>query len=459
VTEPSASTADLVILGGGSGGYACALRAAQLGLSVVLVEKDKLGGTCLHRGCIPTKALLQAAEVADTARDGHQFGVKTALEGIDMGGVNKYKDGVVAKMFKGLQGLVSSRGIRYVEGTGKFVAPNAVDVDGQRYTGRSVVLATGSYAKSLPDLEIGGRFITSDQALNLDYVPQRVVVLGGGVIGVEFASVWRSFGAEVTVVEALPRLVPAEDDFCSKQLERAFRRRGITFKTGVRFTGATQSDSGVTVSLESGEQFEADLLLVAVGRGPNTADAGYAEAGVQMDRGFVLTDDRLRTNLPGVYALGDIVPGLQLAHRGFAQGIFLAEDIAGGAPAPIDEDGIPRVTYCEPQVASVGLTEALAKDRHGEIETIIYDLAGNGRSQILQTKGAIKLVRAKNGPVVGVHMVGDRVGELVGEAQLIVNWDAYPEDVAALVHAHPTQNEALGEAHLALAGKPLHAHG
>ena len=459
MTETSASTADLVILGGGSGGYACALRAAQLGLSVVLVEKDKLGGTCLHRGCIPTKALLQAAEVADAAREGHQFGVKTALEAIDMGGVNKYKDGVVAKMFKGLQGLVSSRGIRYVEGTGKFVAPDTVDVDGQRYTGHSIVLATGSYARSLPDLEIGGRFITSDQALNLDFVPDRVVVLGGGVIGVEFASVWRSFGAEVTVVEALPRLVPAEDDFCSKQLERAFRRRGITFKTGVRFTGATQSDSGVTVSLESGEQLEADLLLVAVGRGPNTAEAGYAEAGVAMDRGFVLTDERLRTNLPGVYALGDIVPGLQLAHRGFAQGIFLAEDIAGRSPAPIDENGIPRVTYCEPQVASVGLTEALAKDRHGDIETIVYDLAGNGRSQILQTRGAIKLVRAKNGPVVGVHMVGDRVGELIGEAQLIVNWEAYPEDVAALVHAHPTQNEALGEAHLALAGKPLHAHG
>ncbi len=453
------ASADLVILGGGSGGYACALRAAQLGLSVILVEKDKLGGTCLHRGCIPTKALLQAAEVADAAREGHQFGVKTALEGIDMGGVNKYKDGVVAKMFKGLQGLVSSRGISYVEGTGRFVAPNAVDVDGQRYTGRSIVLATGSYAKSLPDLEIGGRFITSDQALNLDYLPDRVVVLGGGVIGVEFASVWRSFGAEVTLIEALPRLVPAEDDFCSKQLERAFRRRGIKFKTGVRFTGARQSDSGVTVSLESGEQFEADLLLVAVGRGPNTADAGYTEAGVRMERGFVLTDERLRTNLPGVYALGDIVPGLQLAHRGFAQGIFLAEDIAGRNPTSIDEDGIPRVTYCEPQVASVGLTEVQAKDRHGEIETIIYDLAGNGRSQILQTKGAIKLVRAKDGPVLGVHMVGDRVGELVGEAQLIVNWEAYPEDVAALVHAHPTQNEALGEAHLALAGKPLHAHG
>jgi dihydrolipoyl dehydrogenase len=453
------TSADLVILGGGSGGYACALRAAQLGLSVVLVEKDKLGGTCLHRGCIPTKALLHAAEVADAARDGHQFGVKTVLEGIDMGGVNKYKDGVVAKMFKGLQGLVSSRGITYVEGNGRFVAPNAVDVDGRRYTGRSIVLATGSYAKSLPGLEIGGRVITSDQALNLDYLPERVVVLGGGVIGVEFASVWRSFGVEVIIVEALPRLVPAEDDFCSKQLERAFRRRGITFKTGVKFTGAKQSDSGVTVSLESGEQFEADLLLVAVGRGPNTADAGYAEAGVRMERGFVLTDDRLRTNLPGVYALGDIVPGLQLAHRGFAQGIFLAEDIAGRNPTPIDEDGIPRVTYCEPQVASVGLTEAQAKDRHGEVETITYDLAGNGRSQILQARGAIKLVRAQDGPVLGVHMVGARIGELVGEAQLIVNWDAYPEDVAALVHAHPTQNEALGEAHLALAGKPLHAHG
>ena len=453
------TSADLVILGGGSGGYACALRAAQLGLSVVLVEKDKLGGTCLHRGCIPTKALLHAAEVADAARDGHQLGVKTVLEGIDMGGVNKYKDGVVARMFKGLQGLVSSRGITYVEGSGRFVAPNAVDVEGQRYTGRNVVLATGSYARTLPDLEIGGRVITSDQALNLDYLPERVVVLGGGVIGVEFASVWRSFGAEVVIVEALPRLVPAEDDFCSKQLERAFRRRGITFKTGVRFTGASQSDSDVTVNLESGEQFEADLLLVAVGRGPNTAEAGYAEAGVQMEHGFVLTDERLRTNLPGVYALGDIVPGLQLAHRGFAQGIFLAEDIAGRNPTPIDEDGIPRVTYCEPQVASVGLTEAQARDSYREVETLTYDLAGNGRSQILQAKGAIKLVRAKDGPVVGVHMVGERIGELVGEAQLIVNWDAYPDDVAALVHAHPTQNEALGEAHLALAGKPLHAHG
>jgi dihydrolipoamide dehydrogenase len=457
------NTADLVILGGGSGGYACALRAAELGMSVVLVEKDKLGGTCLHRGCIPTKALLHAAEVADAARDGDQIGVKTSLAGIDMAGVNGYKDGVVGRLYKGLQGLVSSRGVTYVEGSGTFVGPNAVEVDGERYVGRHVVLATGSYARSLPDLEIGGRVITSDQALTLDHVPDRVVVLGGGVIGVEFASVWRSFGAEVTVVEALPRLVPNEDEWASKLLERAFRRRKIKAKTGVKFTGAKQDDDGVTVTLESGEVLEADLLLVAVGRGPNTAGHGYEEAGVTMERGFVLTDDRLRTNLDGVYAVGDIVPGLQLAHRGFQQGIFVAEDIAGQNPVVIDEAGIPRVTYCEPEVASVGLTEAQAKERHGEVQTITYDLAGNGKSQILRTSGAVKLVKAgpegTPGPVVGVHLVGARVGELVGEAQLIYNWDAYAEDVAPLIHAHPTQTEALGEAHLALAGKPLHTHG
>ncbi|MEN3300095.1 dihydrolipoyl dehydrogenase [Pseudonocardia sp.] len=455
--------ADLVILGGGSGGYACALRAAELGMSVVLVEKDKLGGTCLHRGCIPTKALLHAAEVADASRDGARVGVLSQLIGIDMAGVNAYKDGVVGRLYKGLQGLVSSRKINLVEGAGTFVGPNAVEVDGTRYVGSKVVLATGSYARSLPGLDIGGRVITSDQALTLEDVPQKVVILGGGVIGVEFASVWRSFGAEVTVVEALPRLVPNEDEFSSKQLERAFRKRKITAKTGVKFTGAKQTDHGVTVSLESGEELEADLLLVAVGRGPNTTGHGYEEAGVAMERGFVITDERLRTNLPDVYAVGDIVPGLQLAHRGFGQGIFVAEDIAGLEPRPIDEAGIPRVTYCEPEVASVGLTEAQAKERYGEIQTLTYDLGGNGKSQILQTSGAIKLVKAGSkdtpGPVVGLHLVGARVGELIGEAQLVYNWEAQADDVAPLIHAHPTQNEALGEAHLALAGKPLHSHG
>jgi dihydrolipoamide dehydrogenase len=454
--------ADLVILGGGSGGYACALRAAELGMSVVLVERDKLGGTCLHYGCIPTKALLHAAEVADNAREGDRIGVKSSLAGIDMAGVNAYKDGVISKLYKGLQGLVKSRKIQFVAGEGRFEAPNVVTVGEDRYVGKKVVLASGSYARTLPGLDIGGRIITSNEALRLEEVPGRVVILGGGVIGVEFASVFKSFGAEVTVVEALPRLVPNEDEFASKLLERAFRRRKITFKTGVKFTGAKQNDSSVTVSLESGEELEADILLVAVGRGPNTANAGYEEAGVKMERGFVLTDDRLRTNLPDVYAVGDIVPGLQLAHRGFAQGIFIAEDIAGLNPPVIDEAGIPRVTYCEPEVASVGLTEAQAKEAYGEVQTLTYDLAGNGKSQILQTQGAIKLVKAGGegtpGPVVGIHMVGARVGELIGEAQLIYNWDAQAEDVAALIHAHPTQTEAVGEAHLALAGKPLHSH-
>jgi dihydrolipoamide dehydrogenase len=454
--------ADLVILGGGSGGYACALRAAELGMSVVLIERDKLGGTCLHYGCIPTKALLHAAEVADAAREGDRIGVKSSLAGIDMAGVNSYKDGVISKLYKGLQGLVKSRKINLVAGDGRFEGPNAVVVGEDRYVGKKVVLATGSYARSLPGLEIGGRVITSNEAIRLEEVPSSVVVLGGGVIGVELASVFTSFGADVTVVEALPRLVPNEDEFCSKLLERAFRRRKIKFKTGVKFTGASQHDQSVTVSLESGEELEADYLLVAVGRGPNTANAGYEEAGVKMERGFVLTDDRLRTNLDNVYAVGDIVPGLQLAHRGFAQGIFLAEDLAGLNPPVIDEAGIPRVTYCEPEVASVGLTEAQAKERYGEIQTLTYDLAGNGKSQILQTQGAIKLVKTgaqgTPGPVVGIHMVGARVGELIGEAQLVYNWDAQAEDVAALIHAHPTQNEAFGEAHLALAGKPLHSH-
>jgi dihydrolipoamide dehydrogenase len=452
---------DVVVLGGGSGGYATALRATQLGLSVALVEKDKLGGTCLHRGCIPTKALLHAGEVADAARDSEEFGIKAELQGVDMPGVNKYKDGVVAKMYKGLQGLIKAAKITMVEGEGRLVAPNAVEVAGRRLTGRHVVLASGSYSRTLPGLDIDGqRVITSEHALNLQHVPSSVVVLGGGVIGVEFASAWRSFGAEVTIVEALPHLVPAEDEDVSKQVERAFRRRGIGFKIGKPYEKLEHTDNGVRLTIAGGETIEAELLLVAVGRGPVTEGLGYDEQGVTMDRGFVVTDERLRTNLPNVYAVGDIVPGLQLAHRGFMQGIFVAEEIAGLNPPVIDELGIPRVTYSDPEVVSVGLSEAQAKERHGadNVGTYTYNLGGNGKSNILKTQGFVKLVRVSDGPVVGVHVVGSRVSEQVGEAQLIYNWEAFPADVAQLVHAHPTQNEALGEAHLALAGKPLHVH-
>ena len=451
---------DIVILGGGSGGYAAALRSAQLGKSVALIEKDKLGGTCLHRGCIPTKALLHSAEVADVTREAANYGVNAQFQSIDMSVVNKYRDGIIDRLFKGLSGLVASKPITVVSGEGKLTAPKTVTVNGDNYTGTNVILATGSYSRSLPGLEIGGRVITSDQALGLDFVPNKVLVLGGGVIGVEFASIWKSFGSEVTIIEGLPHLVPNEDESLSKGLERAFRKRGIDFKLGVRFAGVEQHEKGVVVSLEDGSKLEAELLLVAVGRGPNTAGLGYEDQGVAMDRGYVLTNERLQTNIPGVYAAGDIVPGLQLAHRGFQQGIFIAEEIAGLNPVAIDETGIPKVTYCEPEVASVGLSEAKARETYGadNVSVYEYNLAGNGKSQILGTAGFIKLVRRNNGPVIGVHMIGSRVGEQIGEGQLIVNWEAYPEDVATLVHAHPTMNEAIGEAHLALAGKPLHAH-
>ncbi|MEU4682982.1 dihydrolipoyl dehydrogenase [Streptomyces xinghaiensis] len=452
---------DLVILGGGSGGYAAALRGAQLGLDVALIEKDKLGGTCLHRGCIPTKALLHAGEIADQARDGASFGVRTSFDGIDMAGVNKYKDGVVSGLYKGLQGLVASRKVTYVTGEGRLSSPTSVDVDGQRYEGRHVLLATGSVPKSLPGLEIdGNRVISSDHALNLDRVPKSVVVLGGGVIGCEFASAWKSFGTDVTIVEALPHLVPVEDENSSKLLERAFRKRGITFSLGSRFSGVEYTDDGVKVSLENGKTFEAELLLVAVGRGPVSQGLGYEEAGVNMDRGYVLVDEYMRTNVPTISAVGDLVPSLQLAHVGFAEGILVAERLAGLKTVPIDYDGVPRVTYSHPEVASVGVTEAKAKEMYGadKVVALKYNLGGNGKSKILKTAGEIKLVQVRDGAVVGVHMVGDRMGELIGEAQLIYNWEALPAEVAQLVHAHPTQNEALGEAHLALAGKPLHSH-
>ncbi|SDN28663.1 dihydrolipoamide dehydrogenase [Cryobacterium flavum] len=450
---------DIVVLGGGSGGYAAALRAVQLGFTVGLIEKGKLGGTCLHVGCIPTKALLHSAEVADFSREAAKYGVKTAFEGIDIAAVTAFREGIVASKYKGLQGLVKARGITVIEGEGHLVSPTTVQVGEDMIVGKNVILATGSYSRSLPGLEIGGRVITSETALALDYVPKKVAVLGGGVIGVEFASVWKSFGADVTIIEALPHLVPNEEESISKQLERAFRKRGIEYSLGIRFQSVTQSDSGVVVTLENGATVEADLLLVAVGRGPVTAGLGFDEVGVTMDRGFVITDERLATNIPGVYAVGDIVPGLQLAHRGFQQGIFVAEEIAGLNPIIVEDVNIPKVTYCDPEVASVGYSEAKAADKFGadQISTYEYNLGGNGKSSILGTAGSVKLVRVKDGPIVGIHMIGARVGELIGEGQLVVNWEAYPEDIAPFLHAHPTQSEAMGEAFLALAGKPLHA--
>ncbi len=450
---------DIVILGAGSGGYAAALRGAQLGLKVALIEGDKLGGTCLHRGCIPTKAYLHAAEVADTVKESEFFGVRSEFGGVDMNRVGEYRDTTVNQLYKGLQGLVKMRKIDPINGWGKLTAKDTVTVDGKEYRGKNIVLASGSYSKTIPGLNIEGRVITSEQALQMDWVPSKAIVLGGGVIGVEFASVWASFGTDVTIIEGLDHLVPNEDEAISKNLERQFRKRKINFKTKTMFESVSQDDSGVHVKTNDGNTYDGDILLVAIGRGPATANLGYEEQGIEMDRGFVLTNEKLQTNVENVYAVGDIVPGLQLAHRGFLQGIYVAEKIAGLDPQPIVESGIPRVTFCEPEIASVGLTQKQAEEQYGKdkIKTQEFNLAGNGKSQILNTQGLVKLVAIEDGPIVGFHAIGARMGEQIGEGQLLVNWEAYAEDVASIIHAHPTQNEAIGEAALALAGKPLHS--
>ena len=460
---------DLVVLGGGSGGYAAALRAAELGLQVSLVEKGKLGGTCLHRGCIPTKAILHAAEVADAARHGSRFGIHATLDRIDAKEITAYADAVVTRLFKGLTGLVSSRGITVVQGEGRLESVGGtigVRVGGELITAPATVLASGSASRTLPGVSPDGvRVLTSEHALRLETLPQRAVVLGGGVIGSEFASAWTSLGVEVTIVEALPRLLAGEEPEVAPAVARAVRQRGMTLRTGVGVTEVTTTDDGVRLQLGDGSEVVADLVLVAVGRGPVSDGLGYAEAGVALDRGLVTVDERLRTTVAGVYAVGDLVAGPQLAHRGFAHGIFVAEEIAHRAgrldspPVPVRDQDLPRVTYSDPEVASVGLGEAAAREAYGEVQTLVYDLGGNGKSQILKTQGFVKLIRRVDGPVVGVHLVGSRISELIGEAQLITGWDAFPADVAGLLHAHPTQSEALGEAHLALAGKPLHVHG
>ncbi|MDR3035232.1 MAG: dihydrolipoyl dehydrogenase, partial [Kitasatospora sp.] len=411
---------DIVVLGGGSGGYACALRAAELGMRVALIEKDRVGGTCLHRGCIPTKALLHAAEIADQSKESATFGVKTSYDGVDVPGLHTYKNGVVDRLWKGLQSTIASRKIETIIGDGRLVSPTKVAVGDDIYEGRHIVLATGSQPRSLPGLEIDGyRVITSDDALTLDRVPGSVIILGGGVIGVEFASIWRSFGAEITIVEMLPHLLPTEEESSSRQLERAFRKRGIGFELGARFESVKDNGNGVTVSLEGGKTLDAELLLVAVGRGPVSAGLGYEEAGVHTERGFVVVDEYCRTGVPTISAVGDLRPGLQLAHVGFAEGIMVAERAAGLNVTPIDYDGVPRITYSHPEVASVGITSATAAERGIETVELNYPVGGNGKSVILQTQGACKVIAtapadgsAQPGPVLGIHLVGARVGEL-----------------------------------------------
>lgn len=453
----TATEFDILILGGGSAGYSAALRAVQLGFTVGLIEKAKLGGTCLHTGCIPTKAYLHAAEVAEESQNSEHFGVNVTFDSIDMAKVRDYKDGIVAGKFKGLSGLLKMKKVTVIEGNGKLTAPDTITVDGTAYKGKHIILASGSVSRTM-GIEIRDRVLTSTEALQMDYLPKSAIVLGGGVIGSEFASMWNSMGVDVTIIEGAKTLVPNEDPSIIKVVSREFKKKGIKSNLGTFFEKVEQDANGAKVTLADGKTFEADIVLVAVGRGPNTEGMGYEEQGIPMDRGFVLANERLHTGVGNIYAIGDIVPGVQLAHRGYQQGRFVAEEIAGLNPQVVEDINIPKVTFCDPEIASVGYSQPKAEEKFGKenIETTEYNLAGNGKSAILGTGGLVKVVREKNGPIIGVHAVGKRMGEQIGEAQMWVVWEAFPEDVAQFIHAHPTQNESLGEAAMALAGAPLH---
>ncbi len=464
---------DVAVLGGGNGGYAAALRAVQLGLTVTLIEKGKVGGTCLHVGCIPTKALLHSADLMESFRKAGDFGVVAEPATVDWPKVISRKEFVVSKHYKGLTALVKSKKINIVEGKGRLTSPRTIEVEGgETVEAGSVVLASGSYARSLPFIEIDGQaFITSDHALSLESMPASVIVVGAGAVGLEFASVFASFGVAVTVVEALPRVAPGEDEEVSAQVKRQFEKRKIKVYAGAKVTSAERSEGGATLVVETSAgkvvTLEAEKCLIAVGRGPVSDGLGYEEAGVKIERGFVAVDGLCRTGVDGVWAIGDVItqpslnlpfPHFQLAHVAFAEGIHVAEQIAGvPGYGPVNYLGVPRATYSFPEIASVGLTEAQAKDAGYEVKTAKLPWAALAKATILgESAGFVKVVSQEDGPVLGVHMVGPRVTELIAEAQLITNWEALPREVAALIHPHPTLSEAMGEAMLTLAGTPLH---
>jgi dihydrolipoyl dehydrogenase len=459
---------DLVILGGGTGGYSAALRGANLGLSVALVERDKVGGTCLHRGCIPTKALLHVAELMDGIHEANdRWGVKASVEGVDYSATVANREDVVSKNFKGLQAHLKKEKVDVLVGNGRLTGPRTVSVEGvgDVEATKALVLATGSVPKGLPGLEIDGvRVITSDHALGLDYLPKSVIVLGAGAVGAEFASFYRAMGAEVTLVEALSQVLPLEDPDSGREVARAMKKRGLNVLVDTKLEGAEVRDDQVIAKLVDGkgkqQEVSAELLLVAIGRSPVTAGMGYEEVGVQLDRGFVVPADwdTLQTSVAGVFAVGDILapPSLALAHASFAEGMLVAERAAGIDSPPVSYPGVPRVTWSMPECASVGLTEAQAKEAGHEVVTNKFPFNNTAKGMVHGQGGMVKVVAAKDGPVLGVHLVGARVTDLIAEAELIVNWEALPMDVAQLIHPHPTLSEAIGEAHLTLAGRALH---
>jgi dihydrolipoamide dehydrogenase len=474
------NTPDVIVIGGGTGGYGTALRAAALGLTVVLVERDKVGGTCLHRGCIPSKAMLHAAELIDGIAEARErWGVKATLDDVDWTALVATRDDIVARNHRGVEAHLAHAGVQVVKGSARLTGARGVRVEGvpdgsvrigavQDFTvRRGIVLATGSRPRTLPGLVPDGRrVVTSDDALFAPGLPASVLVLGGGAIGVEYASFHRSLGAEVTLVEAADRIVPLEDSDVSRHLTRGLKKRGIDVQTGARLLDADVLDDGVRARVRTtrGEirTVEAERLLVAVGRAPVTEELGLAAAGLTADeRGFVAPADwtRLETAVPGVHVVGDLLPppSLGLAHASFAEGLLVAETLAGVPSMPVDYAAVPRVTYSSPQTASVGLSEAEARAREHEVDVNTMPLTAVAKGMVHGQGGMVKIVTEKDGgQVLGVHLVGPHVSEMIAESQLIVGWDAQPSDVARHVHAHPTLSEAVGEAFLTLAGRGLH---
>jgi dihydrolipoamide dehydrogenase len=461
---------DIVVLGGGPGGYAAALYAASTGQKVALVEKQTVGGTCLHRGCIPAKALLQAAEVFRTVHHAKDFGIglgKGAEPAADWRAVNKRKSGIVSNLHKGLSGLLKRRKIAVINGFGTLTPDGAVAVDGQTLSGGAVIICAGSEPRSLPGLEVDGkRIVTSDQATNsdADALPERVAVIGGGVIGAEFASVYTDFGVQTTLLEALPHgvLPIGPDRDTADVLAKALAKRGTDIHAEARVGAVEVTSNGVLVPFETpkgSEKIEVDQLLVAIGRRPVSEGMGLEAAGVEVsDGGFISVDtSTMQTTRPGVYAIGDCVPTPGLAHVAYAEAVVAVQSVLGENPAPVDYGKVPWVVYTHPEVAWVGMTEAEARDAGHDVEVHKHSFAGNGRAMIVgDTEGLVKVVAARGGPVLGLHLVGPWASELLHEGYLAVNWDALPSDVGSLIHAHPSLSEAIGETMITFSGRSLH---
>ncbi|MGB2695571.1 MAG: dihydrolipoyl dehydrogenase [Dehalococcoidia bacterium] len=455
---------DVAIIGGGPGGYVAAIRAAQLGLSAVVIEEDRVGGLCLNWGCIPSKALLWNAELVHLFRDAEEFGITYDALHIDMGKAIDRSRQVVDRMVKGVAFLLKKNKVPVVAGRGQLKSANEILVQptGDIVEAEHIIIATGAHARSLPGVEIDGTtVITTREALEVRQPPQSVVIVGGGPVGAEFAYFWRAYGSDVTVIEQLDHLLPLEDEDVSRQLERAFKQQRIAYRTGAKVSGIATSNGRAEVSVSANgrdEQFSADKVLIGIGMTANTDGLGLEELGVELERGFVRIDDAMRTSAPNVYAIGDVTGKLMLAHVASAQGVTAIEQVAGKAPPALVYEKMPRCTYCQPQVASLGLTEAQARERGLEVKTGTFPYRGNGKAVAMgRTDGLVKLVTdAKTGEIVGYHLIGQDATELLAEASLGSVLEATPRELGWAVHAHPTLSEVVKEAALAVDGEAIH---